>query len=792
MQELLYTSVPRGLKPGSRGFSTVLSTQGMVAPLAAALEALSGYRPVFPIGHARVAENPVVYSHLKLQVAGKSWYVLSRVADYGLDYSQRTNKLAHHLVLDKSELTAAGPASLLRASGIMRESWEGEPKIVPPKPIARETSAPSGVCEAWKTMTGDAGWAGVLAESFLKDPARPVILLFEPGQDLRPLIDESLSLLPSERRWDVTFSTYFTGSSQGITCLWRGIVLGSKEATESLRFVNALRIDLTSTDIGRAEGGELVDAARKGIRLTARPTLSPKQTASREQQEPRVVVMDNAAEPTVSRTSYEEADTETHAAPAASHEHSQAPPRLTRSAFKFANARRQTDEDDPRVRTSRGRRFIIPLLIILLVGGFVVAIVALNRHRANSIALVTHISDQPMPQTSDGVNSQAAVGPPAVIPPAVIPPATIPPETAQYRFLDYAIKVTSKEGEERQTLKKETHQFKSTESQSVRMRLVPPRNDFPIRGGVSEDNKLSVSYMAKEPGGGMPQPKPFAELVISSASDLTFKRTTNQGSDKAAVNLTLCLLELSVQGSPPILIAMNSNQRASISENVVQSDRLKHAYEANVGLLLHDVVIDYRNKVKESVPSGEQVHNDGKLTIPIPQSEKKIEVEVILGKPDSKTGQVRLDVATTPSKDDAENALSEKVDELKGQLEKLIKAFKDKKQPKFDTAATALEKVVMNLKGHRKVSNETIEMAVGKPIAPGTPGTPAVLDEVRKVYDETNVPKIIKDCESFLASKDLVDSLANAKVVRATVKYEVMVHEADNPISVDLLKIRGN
>ena len=374
MQELLYTSVPRGLKPGSRGFSTVLSTQGMVAPLAAALEALSGYRPVFPIGHARVAENPVVYSHLKLQVAGKSWYVLSRVADYGLDYSQRTNKLAHHLVLDKSELPAAGPASLLLASGIMRESWEGDPKIVPAKSMSKQPIAPSGMCQAWKEMTGDAGWAGVLAESFLKDANRPVILLFEPGQDLRPLIDESLSLLPAERRWDVTFSTYFTGSSQGITCLWRGIVLGSKEATESLRFVNALRIDLTSTDIGRAEGGELVDAARKGIRLTARPTLSPKQTASREQPEPRVVVKDNAGEPAVARTSYEEADTETRAAPLASHAPSQAPPRLTRSAFKFANARRQTDEKEPVVRSPSIRRFIFPILIVLVLGSSAIAI----------------------------------------------------------------------------------------------------------------------------------------------------------------------------------------------------------------------------------------------------------------------------------------------------------------------------------------------------------------------------------------------------------------------------------
>jgi hypothetical protein len=407
MQELLYTSVPRGLKPGSRGFCTVLSTQGMVAPLAAALEGLSGYRPVFPIGHERVAENPVVYSHLKLQVAGKSWYVLSRIADYGLDYSQRTNKLAHHLVLDKSELPAAGPASLLRASGIMRESWEGDPKIVPPKPISRQPTAPSGVCQAWKEMTGDAGWAGALAESFLKDPNRPVILLFEPGQDLRPLIDESLSLLPAERRWDVTFSTYFTGSSQGITCLWRGIVVGSKEATESLRFVNALRIDLTSADFGRAEGGELVDAARKGVRPSARPAMPPKQAAPREQHEPRVVLMDDVDERAKPKSPQAPADTPIQAAMTGSHDHAQAPPVLTRSAFKFANAGRQTGADDPEVRTSRLRRFIIPLLVLVLLGGSAAAIVALNRQSPKSQALSHRENSKPqIPEVPDDSKSK--------------------------------------------------------------------------------------------------------------------------------------------------------------------------------------------------------------------------------------------------------------------------------------------------------------------------------------------------------------------------------------------------
>ena len=47
-QELHYTSVPRGLKPGSRGFCTVALTPHMPGPLVDRLEALSGYQPVFP------------------------------------------------------------------------------------------------------------------------------------------------------------------------------------------------------------------------------------------------------------------------------------------------------------------------------------------------------------------------------------------------------------------------------------------------------------------------------------------------------------------------------------------------------------------------------------------------------------------------------------------------------------------------------------------------------------------------------------------------------------------------
>ncbi len=264
-QELLYTSAPRGLKPGTRGFCTVLSTQGMSAPLATALEGLSGYRPLFPADDAQASRNPVNWSHLRLHVGGQTLHILSRIADYGVDYSQRANKLAHHVVLDRKELVPAGPAAVLALNNFSRTSWEGEPRLVATGPQPQGATSTQGVCRHWQSAMGDAGWAGVIADAFLKDPLRPVILLYQPGQEVLPLFAEAISLLPPEKRWEVTFSTYFTGLAAGTQCAWRAMIHDSKEAHESLRFVNALRIDLTKP-APTQEHSELITAARTGHR----------------------------------------------------------------------------------------------------------------------------------------------------------------------------------------------------------------------------------------------------------------------------------------------------------------------------------------------------------------------------------------------------------------------------------------------------------------------------------------------------------------------------------------------
>jgi GTPase-associated protein 1, N-terminal domain type 2/GTPase-associated protein 1, middle domain len=260
-QELLYTSAAQGLNPGSRGFCTVVRTRGMSAPLAAMLESLSGYRPAFPLNDPRASQNPVNYSHVRAAVGGKTLSIVSRVADYGLDYSQRTNKIAHHVVLAPDERPEAGPAWLLAQPGFMDARWDGQPRTLPTgRRVPQGTERPT-LCPTWAALTGDAGWAGVLAESWLA--GTPCYLIFEPGTDTLGLIREAVALLPPRKRWEATFATYFTGIPSGIACNCRCVVDGSQEAVQALRLPHVLSIPF-NRKLPRASGGALVEAARVG------------------------------------------------------------------------------------------------------------------------------------------------------------------------------------------------------------------------------------------------------------------------------------------------------------------------------------------------------------------------------------------------------------------------------------------------------------------------------------------------------------------------------------------------
>lgn len=261
--ELYFTSAPRGLQAGRSGFCTVACTKGMHPVLAQVLESLSVYRQVFPPQHPDAPLNPIVHSHIVVYAGGQRFSVLSRTASAGLDYSQRSNRFSHHVALESQERAEAGPAWVASVPGFLETTWDGQLRTLPAGRSAPRGSVPARPCTHWQQLTGDAGWAGRVA-AMLADETRPLIhLVFQPGMDLLPLIAEVIPLLPPERRWDATFSTYYVGLPASISCQLRCILKDSPETSAANRTKEGVTLDLTRR-LGPAPDDPWAELARRG------------------------------------------------------------------------------------------------------------------------------------------------------------------------------------------------------------------------------------------------------------------------------------------------------------------------------------------------------------------------------------------------------------------------------------------------------------------------------------------------------------------------------------------------
>ena len=241
--ELVYTSVPKGLKPGTYGFCTVACSRKLPDMTISTLEKLSGYRRASsdPKGI-----NPVVYSYLFVEDGGPARRVLSRVGDAGVDYSGRTNKIACHFVLESNDMGAAGPARVCAEKGLFVESWNEQPRY-----FENEIRLPSPSCsplprEEWRRVAGDSGWAGILASTSYT--GWQVCLIVSPTHNVLRLYQEAFDLVPVDRRWNVTFSTYYTKTLPGVQCQWKAALEGSPEESTLRSLRNALILDLTNPD----------------------------------------------------------------------------------------------------------------------------------------------------------------------------------------------------------------------------------------------------------------------------------------------------------------------------------------------------------------------------------------------------------------------------------------------------------------------------------------------------------------------------------------------------------------
>ena len=255
MQELIYTSVEQGLNQAT-GFCTVAATPNMSPHLADLLAKLSSYKHLHPPTGAPHPGNPTNYSFVTSDIGGVRYHILSVVSDAGLDYSNRTNKLGRHLVFQEGELPNSGPARLLGQAGTFTE-WTGEVGPLPQRRISGPDAEP-GICKTWREVTGDAGWGGWLAETVLKN--QPAAVIITPQTPALALVQEALALLPCDKHWQTTFSTFYAGGQAKIECNWRFCLAGTINAQRAKALPNCL--DLSK--VPELQDSIAVEAARTG------------------------------------------------------------------------------------------------------------------------------------------------------------------------------------------------------------------------------------------------------------------------------------------------------------------------------------------------------------------------------------------------------------------------------------------------------------------------------------------------------------------------------------------------
>jgi hypothetical protein len=154
-QQLIYTSAPHGLAAGRSGHCTVARSASMREPLVLRLEQLSYYQHLSLTGGK---ERPILAYRI-IDIRGSRFHVLSRIQDAGLDFTGRTNFIAHHLVLAPEDFRQfPTPPIILGDWPGWVKSWTREPTLFESEDwsdlasLAGKSSVPA---QTWQHVTGD-------------------------------------------------------------------------------------------------------------------------------------------------------------------------------------------------------------------------------------------------------------------------------------------------------------------------------------------------------------------------------------------------------------------------------------------------------------------------------------------------------------------------------------------------------------------------------------------------------------------------------------------------------------
>ena len=236
--QLIFTSAPRTLTAGQSGYGTVARSADLREALIQRLEQLSYFEHWTP---SAAETPPVICAYRILDLRGAKFHVLTRIQDAGLDFTHRTNHLAHHLVFGPEELARLpSPAVILRYWPGWRGAWREEPRWLTPGDSASLAQLPRTMAlpaQTWQKVTGDAGSAAALLERTVASGCYLICDATE-QQLLLELFAESLELLDPEgqvpaQKWQLPFTTCLQTADYLGEFRWRAIIDGSPASLQT-------------------------------------------------------------------------------------------------------------------------------------------------------------------------------------------------------------------------------------------------------------------------------------------------------------------------------------------------------------------------------------------------------------------------------------------------------------------------------------------------------------------------------------------------------------------------------
>ena len=236
--QLIFTSAPQGLTPGRSGYCTVARHRAIPDRLAQLLES---------VGTPHDRTDGETFTFRLLEAGGKNWCILSRFVARGLDYTQRDNRLAHHLIFSHEEAAVLPPPAAIagRWKG-WRDEWSGAPTWLEgeDRPLHLETQAPLTPAVTWREETGTGAKAAWLVNA--SGPA--AVGLLNPPETLRllRLLAEASALL-GKSAWAATFTTNATTTgTEGF--LW---AVNSTSAPATIDFTTAKSLPAPAGEVAR-------------------------------------------------------------------------------------------------------------------------------------------------------------------------------------------------------------------------------------------------------------------------------------------------------------------------------------------------------------------------------------------------------------------------------------------------------------------------------------------------------------------------------------------------------------